>query len=234
MRHELLGDEAGEAGFDAAVLVDLRELVQLGAAVLLAAPRLRRARSASSASRCELTEMYSPAAIDIAPATSPAMPAVDDRRARRCRRRRRRSRGRRSTRCRRWRRARRPGASRPGGSCGARHTCADDRHVDATLTAASLRARAPRIDPEADHARSRHRRHRPHADRPREQGLARRLPSRRPLGARSSTRCSTRCPQLDPAQVEDVIWGCGQPAGEAGFNVGRVAGDPRRRRRARA
>jgi acetyl-CoA C-acetyltransferase len=29
--------------------------------------------------------------------------------------------------------------------------------------------------------------------------------------------------QLDPAQVEDVIWGCGQPAGEAGFNVARVA-----------
>ncbi len=30
-------------------------------------------------------------------------------------------------------------------------------------------------------------------------------------------------PQLDTAQVEDVIWGCGQPAGEAGYNVGRVA-----------
>ena len=30
-------------------------------------------------------------------------------------------------------------------------------------------------------------------------------------------------PKLDPAQVEDVIWGCGQPAGEAGYNVGRVA-----------
>src|SRR5438132_2766824 len=29
--------------------------------------------------------------------------------------------------------------------------------------------------------------------------------------------------QLDPAQVEDVIWGCGQPAGEAGANVARVA-----------
>ena len=44
--------------------------------------------------------------------------------------------------------------------------------------------------------------------------------------ARRRSRSSTR------AQVEDVIWGCGQPAGEAGFNVGRVAGDPRRRRRA--
>src|SRR4029078_3358177 len=28
---------------------------------------------------------------------------------------------------------------------------------------------------------------------------------------------------LDPARVEDVIWGCGQPAGEAGTNVARVA-----------
>jgi len=32
-----------------------------------------------------------------------------------------------------------------------------------------------------------------------------------------------KVPQLDPAQVEDVIWGCGQPAGEAGFNVARIA-----------
>ena len=34
VRHELIGDEAREAGLDAAVLVDLRELVQLGPAVL--------------------------------------------------------------------------------------------------------------------------------------------------------------------------------------------------------
>src|SRR3954469_2377880 len=32
--------------------------------------------SACSASRCELTETYSPAAMDSAPATRPAMPAV--------------------------------------------------------------------------------------------------------------------------------------------------------------
>ncbi len=32
-----------------------------------------------------------------------------------------------------------------------------------------------------------------------------------------------KVPQLDAAQVEDIIWGCGQPAGEAGFNVARVA-----------
>ncbi len=28
---------------------------------------------------------------------------------------------------------------------------------------------------------------------------------------------------LDPALVEDVVWGCGQPAGEAGYNIARVA-----------
>src|SRR5262245_17646647 len=32
-----------------------------------------------------------------------------------------------------------------------------------------------------------------------------------------------KVPQLDAAQVEDVIWGCGQPAGEAGTNIARVA-----------
>ncbi|MDZ4827697.1 MAG: acetyl-CoA C-acetyltransferase [Actinomycetota bacterium] len=32
-----------------------------------------------------------------------------------------------------------------------------------------------------------------------------------------------KVPQLDRQTVEDVIWGCGQPAGEAGFNVARVA-----------
>jgi acetyl-CoA C-acetyltransferase len=31
-----------------------------------------------------------------------------------------------------------------------------------------------------------------------------------------------KVPALDPAAVEDVLWGCGQPAGEAGYNVGRV------------
>ena len=41
-----------------------------------------------------------------------------------------------------------------------------------------------------------------------------------------------KVPSLDPSLVEDVIWGCGQPAGEAGTNIGRVAGDPRRHRRA--
>ena len=32
-----------------------------------------------------------------------------------------------------------------------------------------------------------------------------------------------KVPELDRALVEDVIWGCGQPAGEAGTNIGRVA-----------
>src|SRR6201998_3133424 len=30
-------------------------------------------------------------------------------------------------------------------------------------------------------------------------------------------------PQLNPGEVEDVLLGCGQPAGEAGYNVARVA-----------
>jgi acetyl-CoA C-acetyltransferase len=32
-----------------------------------------------------------------------------------------------------------------------------------------------------------------------------------------------KVPALDPKAVEDVIWGCGQPGGEAGYNVARVA-----------
>jgi acetyl-CoA C-acetyltransferase len=31
-----------------------------------------------------------------------------------------------------------------------------------------------------------------------------------------------RVPALDPETVEDVLWGCGQPAGESGYNVARV------------
>ena len=33
-----------------------------------------------------------------------------------------------------------------------------------------------------------------------------------------------KLPQLDPQTVEDVIVGCAQPAGESGYNLGRVAG----------
>ena len=32
-----------------------------------------------------------------------------------------------------------------------------------------------------------------------------------------------KVPQLDPNTVEDLILGCGQPAGEAGFNIARVS-----------
>jgi len=32
-----------------------------------------------------------------------------------------------------------------------------------------------------------------------------------------------KVPNLDPQSVEDVIMGCGQPGGEAGYNIGRVA-----------
>ena len=31
-----------------------------------------------------------------------------------------------------------------------------------------------------------------------------------------------KLPALDPAEVEDVLWGCGQPAGESGYNIARV------------
>ncbi len=33
----------------------------------------------------------------------------------------------------------------------------------------------------------------------------------------------TKVPGLDPAEVEDVIWGIGQPGGEGGYNIARVA-----------
>ena len=34
----------------------------------------------------------------------------------------------------------------------------------------------------------------------------------------------SKVPAVDAADIEDVIWGCGQPAGEAGYNIARVAG----------
>ena len=33
-----------------------------------------------------------------------------------------------------------------------------------------------------------------------------------------------KVPALDPAEIEDVIWGTANPAGESGFNIARVAG----------
>jgi acetyl-CoA C-acetyltransferase len=32
-----------------------------------------------------------------------------------------------------------------------------------------------------------------------------------------------KVPSLDRTQIEDVLWGCGQPGGESGHNIGRVA-----------
>jgi acetyl-CoA C-acetyltransferase len=43
------------------------------------------------------------------------------------------------------------------------------------------------------------------------------------LSALAISAVLAKVPQLDPQSVEDVIWGCGQPAGEAGYNLARVA-----------
>ena len=32
-----------------------------------------------------------------------------------------------------------------------------------------------------------------------------------------------KIPALDPTEIEDVLWGCGQPGGESGHNIGRVS-----------
>ena len=43
------------------------------------------------------------------------------------------------------------------------------------------------------------------------------------LAAHVTREVLAKVPQLDPGQVEDLMLGCGQPAGEAGYNVARVA-----------
>ena len=43
------------------------------------------------------------------------------------------------------------------------------------------------------------------------------------LAALAIKEVVAKVPQLDPQHVEDVLLGCGQPAGEAGYNIGRVA-----------
>jgi acetyl-CoA C-acetyltransferase len=43
------------------------------------------------------------------------------------------------------------------------------------------------------------------------------------LTASIVTTALERVPQLDPTTVEDLIVGCGQPGGESGFNIARVA-----------
>jgi acetyl-CoA C-acetyltransferase len=42
------------------------------------------------------------------------------------------------------------------------------------------------------------------------------------LSARIVEAVLEKVPALDPAEVEDVLWGCGQPAGESGYNLARV------------
>ena len=43
------------------------------------------------------------------------------------------------------------------------------------------------------------------------------------LAALAIKEVVAKVPQLDPAEIEDVIMGCGQPGGESGFNIARVA-----------
>jgi acetyl-CoA C-acetyltransferase len=42
------------------------------------------------------------------------------------------------------------------------------------------------------------------------------------LGATIVQALLQKAPAVDPGEVEDVIWGCAQPAGESGYNVARV------------
>jgi acetyl-CoA C-acetyltransferase len=44
------------------------------------------------------------------------------------------------------------------------------------------------------------------------------------LAAHAIRAALARVPALDPREVEDVLVGCAQPAGEAGYNLGRTAG----------
>ncbi|MEO5901671.1 MAG: acetyl-CoA C-acyltransferase, partial [Ilumatobacteraceae bacterium] len=43
------------------------------------------------------------------------------------------------------------------------------------------------------------------------------------MSAQIITSLLAQVPQLQPSDIEDLIMGCGQPAGEAGFNIARVA-----------
>jgi acetyl-CoA C-acetyltransferase len=43
------------------------------------------------------------------------------------------------------------------------------------------------------------------------------------LSATAIKAVLAKAPGLDVADIEDVLWGCGQPAGESGHNIGRVA-----------
>jgi hypothetical protein len=72
--HELMSDLLGELRLDATIFVDVSEFAFLFGGLVAEARRSRA--SAASQSACELTDTYSPAAIDIAPAAHPATAAV--------------------------------------------------------------------------------------------------------------------------------------------------------------
>src|SRR2546427_13193214 len=48
------------------------------------------------------------------------------------------------------------------------------------------------------------------------------------LAAHVATRVMQKVPQLDPTTLDDLICGCGLPAGEQGFNPGRAGSIPTR------
>ena len=72
------------------------------------------------------------------------------------------------------------------------------------------------------HARSRHRRHRPLADRPRRQGIAAAISAPTTSPPPSSRPRSTRCRSSTRTLIDDLYLGCGLPGGEQGFNMARV------------
>ena len=80
VRRQLLRDLHRELAIEAALVIDARELLELGLRRRGELCRLFR-DVGGSASCCELTETNSPTAIDIAPAVSPATPATSTARA---------------------------------------------------------------------------------------------------------------------------------------------------------
>ena len=50
------------------------------------------------------------------------------------------------------------------------------------------------------------------------------------LTATMVQRLLDKVPELDPADIDDLMLGCGLPGGEQGFNMARVVADPARLR----
>src|SRR5215469_9389416 len=75
LRHQLLGNLPRKSWFETSLDVDLGSSSFSDSTLSLSSLR-SRARSARSVSDCELTDTYSPVAIDMAPATKPATPAT--------------------------------------------------------------------------------------------------------------------------------------------------------------